>query len=167
MTTTRRLLQLNPNNTAANRELAISFYFLGRWEDTLRQVDVAERLNPLDVANMWGLHDIAATTLLALHRYDEAIERARRGAAANPANLVPLIVMAAAEAHRGNLPAARQQADEILKRQPGYWVGRDRPSRGSKAPAYLAGMDHLAEGLKLAGLPAAPPSAAASLTVSR
>ena len=72
ITTTRRLLQLNPNNAAANRELAISFYFLGRWEDALRQVDVAERLNPLDAANMSELHDMASTALVALHRYDEA-----------------------------------------------------------------------------------------------
>jgi DNA-binding winged helix-turn-helix (wHTH) protein/TolB-like protein len=167
MTTTRRLLQLNPNNTAASRELAISFYFLGRWEEALRQLEVAERLNPLDAANMWRLDDAASTALVALHRYDEAIERARRGAATNPSNLVPLVVMTSAEAHRNNLVAARQHAAEILKRQPGYWVGRDRSSRGSTAPAYVAGMDHLAEGLKLAGLPGGPPSAAAPATASR
>jgi len=167
ITTTRRLLQLNPNNAAANRELAISFYFLGRWEDALRQVDVAERLNPLDAANMSALHDTASTALVALHRYDEAVERARRGAATSPSNLVPLVVAASAEAHRNNLVGARQQAAEILKRQPGYWVGRDRRSRGSTAPAYVAGMDHVAEGLRLAGLPGGPPSAAAPATASR
>ena len=75
--------------------------------------------------------------------------------------------MASAEAHRNNLVAARQQAAEILKRQPGYWVGRDRGSRLSTAPAYVAGMDHVAEGLKLAGLPGGPPSAAAPATASR
>jgi len=167
MTTTRRLLQLNPNHTGANRELAVSFYFLGRWEDALRQVDVAERLNPLDAANLSSLHETAGTALVALHRYDEAVERARRGAATNPSSLVPLLIAASAEAHRNNLVAARQQAAEILKRQPGFWTGRDRASRGSTAPAYLAGMDHFREGLKLAGLPAAPPSAAASATASR
>jgi DNA-binding winged helix-turn-helix (wHTH) protein/TolB-like protein len=158
LTTTQRVLQLNPNNAAANRQLAICFFFLGRWEDALRQVDVAERLNPLDTDNMSKLHDTAATALVALHRYDEAIERARRGAATNPSNLVPLIVLASAEAHRDNLAAARQHAAEILKRQPGYWVGRDRASRGSTAPAYRAAVDHMGEGLKLAGIPASPPS---------
>jgi DNA-binding winged helix-turn-helix (wHTH) protein/TolB-like protein len=165
MTTTRRLLQLNPNNVAANRELAVSFYFLGRAEDALRQIDVAERLNPLDAANMSSLHDIAGMALVALHRYDEAAERARRGAATDPTNLVPLLVAASAEAHRNNLAAARQQAAEILKRQPGYWAGRDR--RGSTAPAYLAGMEHFREGLVLAGVPSAPASAAAPATASR
>jgi TolB-like protein/DNA-binding winged helix-turn-helix (wHTH) protein len=167
MTTTRRLLQLNPNNAGANRELAIGFYFQGRWEDALRQIDIAERLNPLDAANMTALHDTAGTALVALHRYDEAVERARRGAATNPSGLVPLIVAASAEAHRNNLAAARQHAAEILKRQPGYWVGRDRASRGSTAPAYLTGMDHVGEGLKLAGVPGAPPSPAASASASR
>lgn len=158
MTTIRWLLQLSPNNAAANRELAICFYFLGRWEDALRQVDVAERLNPLDAANLSGLNDTASTALVALHRYDEAVERARRGAAASPSNLVPLLVLASAEAHRNNLDAARQYAAEILRRQPGYWVGRDHASRGSTAPAYLALRRHFDEGLKLAGLPDRPPS---------
>jgi TolB-like protein/Tfp pilus assembly protein PilF len=167
VTTTRRLLQLNPNDAAANRELAISLFFLGRWEDTLRQLDVAERLNPLDSDNMSALHDTAATALVALHRYDEAIDRARRGAATNSANLVPLLVIAAAEAHRNNLVAARQQAAEILKRQPGYWVGRDRGSRGSTAPAYLAARDHFAQGLRMAGLPAGPPAPAAPVRGDR
>jgi len=167
MTTTRRLLQLNPNNAAANRELAIGFYFQGRWEDALRQVDVAERLNPLDASHMAALHDTAATALVALHRYDEAVERARRGAATNPSNLVPLLVAASAEAHRNNLVAARQHAAEILKRQPGYWVGRDRRTRGSTAPAYLAATDHFSAGLRLAGLPDGPPSVAARETGSR
>lgn len=167
ITTTRRLLQLNPNDVAAHRELAISLFFLGRWEDTLRQVDVAERLNPLDSENMSALHDTASTALVALHRYDEAIDRARRGAATNPSNLVPLLVAATAEAHRNNLVAARQQAAEILRRQPGYWVGRDRASRGSTAPAYLAARDHFAEGLKLAGLPGGPPAPAAPVRAYR
>ncbi|MDB6077168.1 MAG: hypothetical protein JWO82_915, partial [Akkermansiaceae bacterium] len=137
------------------------------WEDTLRQVDVAERLNPLDSENMSALHDTASTALVALHRYDEAIDRARRGAATNPSNLVPLLVAATAEAHRNNLVAARQQAAEILRRQPGYWVGRDRASRGSTAPAYLAARDHFAEGLKLAGLPGGPPAPAAPVRAYR
>jgi tetratricopeptide (TPR) repeat protein len=167
ITTTQRLLQLNPNDAAANGQLAISLFFLGRWEDTLRQVEVTERLSPLDFDNLWRLHDLASTALVALHRYDEAIDRARRGAATNPTNLVPLLVMASAEAHRGNLVAARQQAAEILKRQPGYWVGRDRGSRGSTAPAYLAAADHFSQGLRMAGLPAGPPAPAAPANGNR
>jgi TolB-like protein/DNA-binding winged helix-turn-helix (wHTH) protein len=163
ITTTQRLLQLNPNNAVANRELAISYYFLGRWEDALRQADVAERLNPLDPVHMSGLLDTKSTALVALHRYDEAVVQARRGAAVNPSSLVPLLVAASAEAHRNNLAEARQGVAEILKRQPGYWVGRDRRSRGSTAPAYLAGIEHVSAGLKLAGLPAAPARDAATV----
>jgi TolB-like protein/DNA-binding winged helix-turn-helix (wHTH) protein len=159
MTTTQRVLQLNPNDAAANRELAHSLYFLGRWEDTLRQVDVAERLNPLDSGHMWRLHSTAATTLLALHRYEEAVERARRGAATDPSNLVFLLVAASAEAHRNNPAAAQQLVAQILARDPGYWIGRDRASRGSRAPAYQAGMQHMREGLMLAGMPSGPPPA--------
>ncbi|HSH89629.1 MAG TPA: winged helix-turn-helix domain-containing protein [Ramlibacter sp.] len=164
MTNTKRLLQMNPNNANANRELAISYYFLGRWEEALLQAEVAERLNPLDTGNMSGLHDMAATSLVALRRYDEAVERARRGAAINRASLTPLVVMASAEAHRNNLAVARQHAAEIAKRQPDFWARRSRPST---APAYRAGMDHVVEGLKMAGLPGPPASAASSAAASR
>ena len=153
MTTTQRVLQLNPNDADAARELAVSLYFLGRWEEALRQVDVAERLNPLDSGRLWKLETIAGTALIPLHRYDEAAERARRIAALNPASMVALTIMASAEAHRNNLPAARQYAAEILRREPDFWVERNMPTRGSKAPAYLEGMAHVREGLKLAGLP--------------
>jgi tetratricopeptide (TPR) repeat protein len=153
MTTTRRLLQLNPNNTAANRELAISFYFLGRWEDALRQLEVAERLNPLDAANMWRLDDSAATALVALHRYDEAIERARRGAATNPSNLVPLVVMTSAEAHRNNLVAARQHAPR--SQAPALATGSGRatgPVVARKRQLCRTGVGTpCGEGLRLAG----------------
>lgn len=167
MSTTRRLLQLNPYDAGANRELAVSYFFLGRWEDALRQVEVAERLNPLDPANMRNLHDIASTSLVALYRYDEAIERARLGAATNPSNLVPLLVMAAAEARRGNLDAAREVAAEILRRQPGYWIGSFRVTRGSTAPDYLAARERFNEGLKRAGLPTEPPPTSPPVSASR
>ena len=77
MAVTQRQLALNPNHVHANRDLAAELYFSGRWEDALRQLEVAIRLNPLDRRNLASAHSMAATALIALQRYDEAIARAR------------------------------------------------------------------------------------------
>jgi TolB-like protein len=157
MGTTQRLLALNPNDAHANRDLAANLFFQGRWQESLRQLAVAERLNPLDASHMWKVNDMATVGLIATHRYDEAIERARRNAVLHPSSIGPLALVAAAEAHRGNLPAASAVAAEVIKRDPAYFVGKGRGTRGSTAPAYLQGIEHVDAGLRLAGLPATPP----------
>jgi DNA-binding winged helix-turn-helix (wHTH) protein/TolB-like protein len=152
MNTSLRLLEINPSDANANRALAATLFFHGRWEETLRQLEIAERLNPLDSGHMDKVHSIAANTLIALGRYDEAIVRARRQAAVNPQGVQPYIFLAAAHAHRGDLAAAREAAAELLRRQPTYMIGGGAPHRGSTAPAYLAGIEHLREGLRRAGV---------------
>jgi adenylate cyclase len=151
MAVTHQHLNLNPNDARANGDLAAQYYFAGRWEDALRQVDLAIRLSPLDRAHVAGCQTLAATALLPLRRYDEAIARAQLildGPRAGGYG-----VIASAEAWRGNLEAARAAAAEWLRRQPGSTIERMRNSRGSKEPEYLAGMEHHYEGLRLAGVP--------------
>jgi len=63
------------------------------------------------------------------------------------------ISLAAAEALRGNLAAARRHAAAGLQRNPHFTIKRFRMSRGSTEPAFLAGMENFYEGLRLAGLP--------------
>jgi DNA-binding winged helix-turn-helix (wHTH) protein/TolB-like protein len=155
MAVTRQLLLLNPHDARANEYLAAQYYFAGRWEDALRQVDLAIRLSPLDRQHVAGCHSLAATALIPLQRYDEAIERARLvldGPRAGSHGVV-----ASAEAWRGNLEAARSAAAEMLKRQPGMSIERLRASRGSMEPAYLAGMEHFYQGLRRAGVPDGTP----------
>jgi TolB-like protein/Flp pilus assembly protein TadD len=151
MAVTRQQLALNPNDARANADLAAQYYFGGRWEESLQQVEVAMRLNPLDRRNLAACHTIAATALIPLRRYDEAIERARLVLDGPRAGGYGVI--ASAEAWRGNLEAARTASAEWLRRQPGSTIERMRTSRGSKEPAYLAGMEHFYEGLRRAGLP--------------
>jgi TolB-like protein len=167
MSTTQRLLALSPNDAHAHRDLAANFHFQGRWSESLRQLDVAERLNPLEASHLWKVNDMATLALIALHRYDEAIERARRNMAVHPSSIGPLTLMAAAQAHRGNWPAAHAAAAEVIKRDPAYFVGKGRGGRGSTVPAYLQGIGHVDAGLRLAGLPDARPAAvAASASIS-
>jgi DNA-binding winged helix-turn-helix (wHTH) protein/TolB-like protein len=161
MATTQRMLALNPNDAHANRDLAANLYFMGRWEDSLRQLAVAERLNPLDVSHMSRVNGMAAVALIALHRYDEALERARRHALIQPASTAPLMLAASAEAHRGNLAAARAMAAEVTRRDPGYFIGKGG-ARASTAPAYVQGISHVDAGLRLAGLPDASGRASAT-----
>jgi DNA-binding winged helix-turn-helix (wHTH) protein/TolB-like protein/cytochrome c-type biogenesis protein CcmH/NrfG len=148
---TRQHLSLNPNHARANSDLAAQYYFAGRWQDALRQVDLAIRLSPLDRAHVSACQVLAATALIPLQRYDEAIMRAQLVLDGPRAGGYGVI--ASAEAWRGNLEAARTAADEWLRRQPGMTIERMRSSRGSKEPEYLAGMEHHYEGLRRAGVP--------------
>ncbi|MDM0109369.1 winged helix-turn-helix domain-containing protein [Variovorax sp. J22R24] len=148
---TRKHLELNPNDAAANQALAAELYFSGRWQESIDQAEWAIRLNPLDRKNTAMCESLIATALVPLRRYDEAVERGRRvldGPRA-PGNLM----IASAEAWRGNMDAARAAAGDFLKRNPTSTIARDRALRGSTDPAYLAGMDHFYEGLRRAGYP--------------
>jgi hypothetical protein len=90
-------------------------------------------------------------TLIPLRRYDESIEQSRLildGPRAGGQQTI-----ASAEALRGNLDKAREAAAESLRRNPKQTIARERSLRGSKVPAYLEGMDHYYEGLRLAGYP--------------
>ena len=148
---TRQHLSLNPGHARANTDLAAEYYFSGRWEDALRQVDLAIRLSPLDRVHVSECQVLAATALIPLLRYDEAIARAQSiidGPRAGGYGVV-----ASAEALRGNLEAARAAAGEFVRRLPGMTIERMRASRGSKEPEYLAGMEHHFEGLRRAGIP--------------
>ena len=151
MAITRQHLALNPNDAHASQNLAALYYFAGRWEESLQQVEVAIRLNPLDRLHLANCHVLAATALIPLHRYDEAIERARLVLDGPRAG--GLFLVASAEAWRGNLDAARAHVAEMLERKPGMTIASLRATRGSKEPAYLAGMEHFYDGLRLAGMP--------------
>jgi tetratricopeptide (TPR) repeat protein len=150
MVVTRRQLAANPNDADSNRDLAAVLYLSGRWEEALQQLEMPLKLNPLDRNNVWKIHSIAANSLIALRRYDEAIERARLAADSPSGGHLHL---ASAEALRGNMVVARQHAADALKRQPNYTIARQRASRGSTEPAFVAGLEHFFEGLRLAGLP--------------
>lgn len=156
LSTTRKQLELNPNDAHSNRDLAAGLFRAGRWEETLRQLDVAQSLNPLDHSHVWKCHSIRARTLVVLRRYAEAIEQARLSAAADASVVEPYLHLAASEAQRGNLDAARQHVAEILRRRPDHSMAKARSIDGSNYPQYHAGMAHYYEGLRLAGLPEGP-----------
>ncbi|HMO49448.1 MAG TPA: winged helix-turn-helix domain-containing protein [Rubrivivax sp.] len=157
MAVTRKHLELYPNDAHANGDLAAEYFFSGRWQEALQQADLAIRLNPLDRAHVTACHVLAATALIPLRRYNEAIARARLAIDGPRAGGYGII--ASAEAWRGNLDAAHAAAAEFLQRQPGMTIERLRASRGSKEPAYLAGIEHHFEGLRTAGVPEGTPAA--------
>ena len=109
------------------------------------------RLSPLDRLHVAAGRSMVATALIPLHRYDEAIKQSRLildGPRAGGRQMIT-----SAEALRGNLDNARELAAESLRRFPTLTIARERALRRSKVPAYLEGMDHYYEGLRLAGYP--------------
>jgi DNA-binding winged helix-turn-helix (wHTH) protein/TolB-like protein len=159
MNTARRQLEINPSDAHSVRDLAATLYFFGRWDEALVQLERAERLNPLDPGHLEKVHSMASIALMALGRDGEALERARRLAAVAPHGSQAYLYLASANAHRGDIVAAREAGAELLLRRPGFMVGARGGTRGSTAPGYLAAMRRLDDGLRLAGLPSAPASA--------
>ncbi len=158
MRTARRQLEINPSDAHARRDLAGTLHFQGQWDAALHELDLAERLNPLDPSHLDKVHGMAGFALIALGRYEEAIARARRLEAVTPHSASPYLYLAASHAHLGRQEEARQAAAEVLRRRPQFMIGADA-RRASTAPAYLDGVRHMEEGLRLAGLPERPASA--------
>jgi DNA-binding winged helix-turn-helix (wHTH) protein/TolB-like protein len=153
MSTVRRQLELSPRDAHSHRDVAAILQQMGRWDEALRAVDVARRLNPLDHVHLWRCHSIRARVLVVLRRYDEAMQAARLSASYDPAIVTPYLHLAAAEAHRGNLDEAQRHVAEVLRRQPDTTIAKVAASLRSSYPAFNAGMAHYYEGLRLAGLP--------------
>ena len=143
MVVTRRQLVANPNDADSNRDLAAVLYFSGRWEETLRQLEVPLKLNPLDRTNVWKIHSIAANSLIALRRYDEAIERARLAIDSPAGGHLHLACRRGAARQPGRGAATCRRSAEAPAQL------HDRPptrARGSTEPAFVAGMDTSSKG---------------------
>jgi DNA-binding SARP family transcriptional activator len=162
----RRALALNASDPDVLAHLAIGFAYLGLPEEGTSLVETARRLNPADPE--WYVAVLALNHLVA-GRAREALALLAR---APDAYVDTRALLAAAQAHAGDLAAAREDAARFLARfrrsiAPGAatseaigWVLRVTPLRRAEDRAWLV------DGLVRAGLPGAaaatPPSAASA-----
>ncbi|MFO1035540.1 MAG: tetratricopeptide repeat protein [Geminicoccaceae bacterium] len=137
-------LDLNPNDADILAEYGDCLIYSGRGEEALSLLNKALRLNPrAPDSYLWHLCD--AYDLM--QRYDDVIATVKK--MRNPA--LGRRLLAVAYAHLGDVPAARQQAQAILREQPGF-----RISQWAKRPPYRPNDEaalRFMEGLRLAGLP--------------
>ena len=83
----------------------------------------------------------------------EAVTWLRRSVEANRNNPNGHFYLAAALAHLGEPDEARATAQAGLALYPSFTIRRSRTDTPSNNPVYLAGREHVYEGLRMAGVP--------------
>lgn len=135
--------KLNPNDADIMAELSDALTYTGQLDEAVELLKTAMRLNPYypDVY-LWYLAD----AYYALRQYDEAVD-ALEGMT-NPA--IGARLLAASYAQLGNIDNARMHAEQVLRDQPDFSVEEWTKKQPEINPAET---EHLAEGLRKAGLP--------------
>ena len=101
-----RGVELNPSSAIAHFCRAVPLVFMRRSEEALAGIETAIRLSPRDsmMSNYLGIQALAH---LMLRQFDETIACARRALREQSDNIRALHRLAIAEAHKGDLDAAR------------------------------------------------------------
>lgn len=142
----RQWVRVEPGNADAYANLAGATHFSGEHEDVIPLVDKAIRLNPF-YPFYYVLY--RGQALLAMERYEEAIEAIDRAVSRNPDALPPHLYRASCLAHLGREADARAALAEVRRIVPAisaHWV--------STIFAYKEASDlnRLMAGLRRAGL---------------
>jgi TolB-like protein/class 3 adenylate cyclase/tetratricopeptide (TPR) repeat protein len=147
-----RALALDRNLGSAHGYIGIAKYFIGRAEEAEAHVQEALRLSPRDTNALFWM-GIAGYAKLQLGAYEEAVARFRRGVEANRNFPLTYFGLAAALAHLGRLDDARAAAQAGLALDPSFTIRRYRVGPSSDNPTYLAGREHIYDGMRKAGVP--------------
>ena len=140
-----KMLTLNPNQPSTQADLAIFYNYRGEPERAIEGFEEAQRLDPFfNPSWYWG--DVGAAYFNA-RRYDEAIASMRRSTALSSGKQAWL---AASYALAGHPDLARNCVADLLRRIPAFSAARFLAKEPLMRPEDR---QHLAEGLRKAGLP--------------
>jgi TolB-like protein/Tfp pilus assembly protein PilF len=145
-------LALDRNLANAHGFMGLAKVFLGRGAETEAHVREALRLSPRDIfAYRWILF-IGIAKLW--HGADaEAVAWLRRSIETNRNFPFTHFLLAAALAWLGALVEARAAVQTGLAINPNFTLRRYRAGASSDNPSYLAGREHVYEGMRMAGVP--------------
>jgi len=149
----RRALELNPNFAPAYAMLAITLAFQGAFDEAIASAQHALGLSPND-RNV-GLFAWlgSANAQFAVGRYEEAVASARLAIEKGPGHIGPHTFLTAALALHGDMTAAAEARDALLRLRPGFslsWMKENMP-----VPLTGELKERLGEGLRKAGIPEA------------
>ena len=145
-------LVLNPNLADAYAARGLAAFLIGHAAETEGHILDALRLSPRDTFANWWMHCLGRAKI-QLGADAEAVAWFRRSIEANR-NFPPAhLALAAAFALIGAVDEARAAAKVGLALNPGFTIRRFRAGASSDNRAYLAGLERICEGLRLAGVP--------------
>jgi TolB-like protein/class 3 adenylate cyclase len=147
-------LVLDRNLAGGYFGIGLAKVFVGRAEETEAHIAEALRLSPRDtIAYLWMT--TAGSAKLHLGRYEQAVTWFRRAIEANRNSPPAYLNMGAALAQLGRLDEARSAVGAGLALNPTYTISRRRTSWAAQSndPTYLAQLEPIFEGLRVAGVP--------------
>jgi tetratricopeptide (TPR) repeat protein len=146
-------LVLNPNLADAHAAHGWAEFFMGRAAETEGHILEALRLSPRDTfANVWM--NCLGRAKMQLGADAEAVDWLRRSIETNRNFPLTYFHLAAALGLLGALDEARAAANVGLALNPGFTIRRFRAAaKSSDNPAYLAGLERVYEGMRIAGVP--------------
>lgn len=178
----RRAVALEADNRWVWETRAEALVWLDRWDEAMAASAQAKLLDPANYPSLytdaWLLfamgrpaESIALTERanaidppgdalnlcrgnLMLGRYAEAVPACEKIAALDDATWHYQVLLAAASAQNGDMQKAAVARSELLKRQPGFSIAKDKAAPLSTHPDYLKMLEaHYYPGLRKAGIP--------------
>jgi adenylate cyclase len=144
-----RALARNPNSAHAWLTRGSIHALRNQPEAAIDAIERARRLSPFDPRTFLCALNIA-TAHLAARRFEQAIEWADRALHDQPRSVTAMRVKLAANAHLGQLEAARAELSRMLAIDPNLTIAGFRAFSHYLAPEFL---ELWVTGLRLAGLP--------------
>lgn len=143
-----RALALNPNLAMAWAVSALTYLYLGEWDEAERRLERYKRLSPMDPG---AFHYDAGFCIVALMRrdYETAVSVGRAVGELNPAFAAANKPYLAALGHLGQTSEAAVVLRRTLALDPGFTISRFLEEAPFQRPEDIA---HFAEGLRLAGV---------------
>jgi tetratricopeptide (TPR) repeat protein len=144
-------VSLCPSSAYANWAFGYALLRANRNQEALDRFDNALRLSPRDPL-AWSYLTLKSASLYRLLRYDEAAALAQEATTHPTADAIwPHVHLAASFGQLGRYDIAATAISELCKLRPGLTISlfRNWPHNRSR-PIWL---DHIAEGLRKAGLP--------------
>jgi TolB-like protein/class 3 adenylate cyclase len=148
-------LALDRNLAYAHSFIGFAKYLLGRASETEHHINEAFRFSPRDILAFTWMSWVGVAKF-QLNADTEAVVWLRRSLDANRNFSVAHFLLAAALVRISELDQAHAAVQAGLALDPSFTVRRfvdNTHSRGLTDPAYLAGLERIAEGMRLAGVP--------------
>jgi adenylate cyclase len=142
----QRAVELNPSHGYARASLGNLLDLMGQSEEGIAMMEDGIRLNP-DAPNMRHIYTFLARALVGAHRYERAVEWARRGTNADPGNPNAQYLLAASLAHLDRVKEAGVALGRCERTQPGFVAARAdwRPYQDSGRN------EHILDGIRKVG----------------
>jgi len=145
----RQGIALNPNSWMTHHSLGFVLIVGGRFEAGLEVLDIAERFSPHSAFSA-GTLSMRAGALIALRRFDEAVQVGEPGIEAAHPRPSTFLYLAAAHAYLGHIDQARATLKRLRERHPNSAkldLSQGRINTG--ALSWKAVGETLVEGLRL------------------